>query len=84
MLGSSERVDSITRGIPVKERSPARKACTATSLAALRTHGAVPPASAASRASRRHGKESRSGASKVSSPSSTRSSGRTGTSTLSG
>ena len=42
---------------------PARKAATATSLAALRTIGAAPPASSASRASRSAGKRSRSGAS---------------------
>ena len=68
----------------MKPSRPLRNACTATSLAALSTHGPVPPAAAASRASRRHGNASVSGGSKVSDPSSARSSVRTGTSTRSG
>src|SRR4051812_3285558 len=75
---------SMTAGMPRKSSPPLRKAWTATSLAALSTHGAVPPAAAASRARRRHGKASVSTGSKVSAPTSARSSGRTGTSTRSG
>ena len=45
--GSCSSVPSITAGMPRKPRRPLRNACTATSLAALRTHGAVPPARAA-------------------------------------
>ena len=46
----------MTFGMPVKPSRPLRKAWTAISLAALSAHGAVPPATAASRARRRHGK----------------------------
>ena len=69
---------SMTAGMPRKSSRPLRKAWTATSLAALRTHGAVPPAAAASRARRRHGKASVSTGSKVSAPISARSSGAHG------
>src|ERR671935_207720 len=79
--GRRSRVSSITAGIPRKSSRPPRKACTATSLAAFMTHGAVPPAVAASRARRRHGNASVSTGSNVSAPTLARSSGRTGTST---
>ena len=69
---------SMIAGMPRKSSLPLRKAWTATSLAALRTHGAVPPAAAASRARRRHGKASLSTGSKVSAPISARSSGAHG------
>ena len=59
--------------MPVNASRPSRNACTATSLAALSMHGAVPPASAASRHRRRHGNASSSTGSKVSAPSSARS-----------
>src|SRR3954452_12655053 len=75
---------SMTAGMPRKSSRPLRKAWTATSLAALSTHGAVPPAAAASRARRRHGKASVSTGSKVSAPIVARSSALTGTSTRSG
>ena len=77
-------VVSITAGMPMNGSRPPRNACTATSLAALSTHGPVPPATAALRASLRHGNASSSGGSNVSEPSSARSSVRTGTSTRSG
>ena len=44
--GTRPSVDSITRAMPANDSSPSRKACTATSLAAFSTQGAVPPASA--------------------------------------
>ena len=59
---------STTSAIVVNGILPPRNASTATSSAAFRTHGAVPPASPASRARRRQGNVSRSGSSKVSSP----------------
>ena len=43
--GTASRARSITSAIAVNGSSPARNASTATSSAALRTHGAVPPAS---------------------------------------
>src|SRR3954447_14106538 len=54
-------VASMTAAMPVKDSRPARNACTATSLAALSTQGAVPPATAASRASRRQAEGGASG-----------------------
>ena len=68
----------------MKGSRPPRNAWTAISLAALSTHGPVPPATAASREIRRQGKASSSGRSKVSDATSARSSVRTGTSTRSG
>ncbi len=53
------------RRSPGSAGRPSRNACTAISLAAFSTHGAVPPARAASRASRRHGNASRSTGSNV-------------------
>ncbi len=50
-LPSSSSTPSITAGMPVNFSRPLRKAWTATSLAALSAHGAVPPVIAASRAS---------------------------------
>ncbi len=66
---SSPSVSSITAAMSRKRRRPARNACTATSLAAFSVHGAVPPASAASRARRRQANVSSSAGSKVSAPS---------------
>jgi hypothetical protein len=54
--------------------APVRKARTATSLAALSTVGAVPPALSAARANRSAGKRAGSGASKLSVPMAARSS----------
>ena len=73
--GSCSSVSSITAAMSRNASWPARKAWTATSLAALSVQGAVPPARPASRARRSAENVSRSGASKVSAPSSTRSSG---------
>src|SRR5690606_25236073 len=66
-----------TWGIAVKAICPARKAATATSLAALRAAGKSPPLAAACWARRRQGKRSRSGASKSSRARPTRSRGST-------
>ena len=75
---------AITSAIPVNGSRPSRKAATATSSAAFRTQGAVPPASPASRASRRQANSSGSGASKSRSPAAARSSLGTVTSARSG
>ena len=47
--GSCSSVPSITAGMPMKPSRSPRNAWTATSLAALSTHGAVPPARAAAK-----------------------------------
>src|SRR5262245_56854787 len=54
-------VSPTTSGMPRKGRRPSRKAATATSFAALKTHGALPPFSPAARASASIGKVSLSG-----------------------
>ncbi len=74
--GISSSVRSITAAMPVNGIRPSRKAATATSSAALRTVGAVPPAAPASSARRRQAKVSGSGSSKVSAPTAARSSPR--------
>src|SRR3954465_13857458 len=74
----------MTAGMPMKPSRSPRKAWTAPSLAALSTHGAVPPARAAANARPSAGNASRSGGSKVSEPTAARSSAGTGTSTRSG
>src|SRR6185503_14555418 len=71
--GTCARARSINCAISMKRIRPARKAATASSLAALSTTGATPPAWSARRASARQGNRSLSGASKVSAPTRVRS-----------
>src|SRR5580692_3552888 len=59
---------SMTAAIAVKFKRRSRKACTAISLAAFNTAGAVPPARAAARANVKLGNRSWSGGSKPSCP----------------
>src|SRR5208282_5910272 len=59
---------SMTAAIPVKFKRRSRNACTATSLAAFSTAGAVPPARAAARARPILGKRTSSGGSKSNRP----------------
>ena len=66
--GITTKVWSTIAAISRKPISPARNRATATSLAALRTVGAAPPARKAARAKRIAGNRSASGASKVNVP----------------
>src|SRR3954470_4298384 len=76
-------VSPTTSGIPRNGRRPARKAATATSFAALKTHGALPPSTPAARASDSIGNVSVSGG-ENSSVSAVRSSGGNGVAARSG
>ena len=82
--GKRSSTAATTATMAVKARRPSRKACTATSFAALSTAAAVPPRANASRASRRAGKRTSSGARNSSLPSAARSSRSQGSSTRSG